>query len=1332
MSTWEQLDTSGMKDPQIQRKELEAKQKKEEEERRRKAQQQKQQKQQAEAKRKRQTFNPIEVISQPFKPAMEALDKGLEQVQEGVGEFLGQPREVTKQKRAKGKQFRQQLQTRIESNKGPAAEAVRAVVGAVPTIAEGLIDTSVLVVDTAATGATKLVGGKRDPKRNPFSAEYVYSDTNFGNQKPKTVIGNLGMNLLAFGMTGIAAARRLPEASLKLGTSGKGLKGAIASGVIPGAIADFLLSKPNDATLSNIVQELAPESWRDSLMFALAADEEDNAWTARIKAVVEGAAVGAVADAALWTLHGRRVSQAALRAGRSEEEAVTAGLEAMSAKKQELEAQSLENATTETYRWTEAQEAEMRQLNMEEADFQRSIEEARQSGIPDEDPTMQVMQQRLAELELSKVQLEQEVIAGYRPDSQDLLHQERAASNSVGDVNKAAVQQDLLTDGPLPQAARRPGVTEADSRGNQPAYGGSERILTDANYRLMNMDNNAEQVVRDIEQRVDLQNIAAQLKTTDEAVVAGSAKIVEDFRRVFDDTEGPTPDIVEFLKQRGATQLLTNEQGVGDRILTREGVVAMKTIIAQTAEDIYALAKASDDLSSVSMPDGNQFDRMLDRLESMVTLVKVTGNKFGGGLRSFGLTNPELRPFSGDDPAEELLTVGKMKEWANRIRNLRRTGDPSAADEIRALTRAMALAGGDPAKTVKFSRLVASMGWKEAMGIFYNSIFSGPISHLRNAMGSSFSLLERPTAIMLKGILGADDVSFRAAMAGYRATYESVFEAWRAASMTFKTGDPLNGNDKFIIDDMETRAMLQRLNAVAETDSEQRAVGFVNALYNFNHNKFFSWPIRTLTASDDFFKTLIARQEIKMRSTVASLTDPKFATDPSKGFEAYFNHMSRMMDPTTGRILDKSLLEIAERGTFQQDPGNGIKYLSKMLEAWPALKLLVPIIRTPANLIGYGSTHMPGINLFIKEAREALMQEAVTPAQMLAKADYEGRMAIGSFAVAAAALVAFNDNLTGYGPPPNSGEREAWLLEYQPQSLRIGGKWVSYAGIEPLASIMAVAADSIMLSKMGMTDAAERVLTHLSFSIASGLTDKSFLAGLSVLAEVLDPEKMLNKRASQVLLNTANNFIPLAGARRALYNTIQPMLMEVDGELQRMLNVASGGLVIQGATRVDPLTGKESPSFAGGWYNAVSPVRIMPAGEDPVKEMLHEINFKIPRNISGLHGVELTAKDKNELNRTMFQLGLRERLEAAMQTEAFQDAVKRHDNRAFDPNNPDQMPPHYRTVWSIWNGVRQNAMELMGRQNMDFRTRVLQSKQMGTAARRGDYDAIQDILKTPK
>jgi hypothetical protein len=1329
MSIWEQLNNTGVRDSRV-----EANERYEEEKRRQEeaARQQAETQKKEEAKKAAKTKDPLQPIKDVVRPAAQGLNDALQGAAEGFVELTGGSKE---QFRESQKVRRQQILKEAGQKKtasDPLSEIKRATAGAGGRVAEGLIDTTSLIGDTAVTAVKKATGQRIDPKDNPFSAEYVAAKTDLGLQAPNTAVGRLGRDLMAFGLTGIAAARLLPQAALGLGTGGAGLKGAIASGIVPGAVADFLLTSADDGNLSSLVQQMVPEEHRDTFLFALAADEEDNPWAARMKSILEGAVVGAAADSFMWMVHGRFVARSLLKQGSTKDEALKGGLEAANKRKVELEDKRLADANAETGRWSEAQEAEMRKLNVEEADFQQAIDEAKANGIPDTDPTYKNLNEELGRVQLSKIQLENEVVTGYRPDGEGRLPQESAASMSQGDVNKAFVQQANLTNGPIPRDLRRPGVKEADAIGNQSAMGGSERILTDANYRLMNMPEGPEQVVRAIEERVDIQKIANDLKTTDAQVIEDSAGLVEDFMNIFRDTDGDAPDLVEFFRERGGTQLLVDEVGPGStRILTREGVVAMKTIMAQTAEDIHQLAMNADAMRLARAADGNQFDRMLDRLESMVTLVKVTGNKFGGGLRSFGLTDADLRRAGVESDEGSLLSVKQVKERIDKIRNLKRIGDPDADAEIQALTRAMALAGGDPTKTVKFGRLVMSLGAKEAMNVMYNSMFAGPISHLRNALGNSYAAIERPTSILLKGFTTGDEVAYKTAFAGYRAMAESVFESLEVGMKSFKTGDSINSKSKFVIEDFETRAMLQRMETVAATPSEQTAVGWVNALYNFNHNPYFSWPTRALTGADDFFNTLIARQYIKMKATTSALTDPRFINNPDQGIGEYLKEFGKYMDPETGRILNKEVLDVAQAATFQNDPGPMIGALTQFLDKMPLGRILVPIVRTPANLLRYGGTHVPGLNLFIKEARDALMNEATTPAAMIAKAQYQGRMAIGAMAVAGPAIFAFNDNLTGNGPPPGP-ERESWLRVYQPMSLRVGDKWVSYAGIEPISSLMAMSADAVMLAKMGSADAAERIMGQLGFSVAASVTDKSYLAGLSTMADLLDPKRQNPKKVEAAIYNTINNFIPLAGARRALYNTMQPYMMEVDGELQRAINVATGGLVLLGATRVDPLTGEETPSFAGNFYNANSPVRIHQANADPVKKMLSDINFRIPQNNQGIGGTELTAKDRNELTRTMYELGLRERLLSVMSTPGFKEAMDAHRGRTFSPDNPDQMPPHYRAVWATWNGVKNNAMKMMSRTNMDFRQRVVQQKQLSRAGKRGDYQAVQTILNAPK
>jgi hypothetical protein len=190
----------------------------------------------------------------------------------------------------------------------------------------------------------------------------------------------------------------------------------------------------------------------------------------------------------------------------------------------------------------------------------------------------------------------------------------------------------------------------------------------------------------------------------------------------------------------------------------------------------------------------------------------------GGGLRAFGMDlNSGLRGSSSQDAAQ--LTMKEVKRWATNIKELARNGDPSAQEEMEALVRAMVLAGGDPSKTVNFMNQAAKLGFKSMMDGMYNSILSGPITHLRNTLGNAYALFERPTSIAIQGIVKGDEGLRRASIAGFHGITTSVSEAWTVARATFRTGDSVNLNAKFIFEDAQQLAQIEQLKRAAGSPS---------------------------------------------------------------------------------------------------------------------------------------------------------------------------------------------------------------------------------------------------------------------------------------------------------------------------------------------------------------------------------------------------------------------------------------------------------------------------------------------------------------------------------
>jgi hypothetical protein len=1295
-TTWREFGNQGVQDP-LERL------KKNEEERKRQEQQRKAQelksKQQEESARAR----------NPLQPIFDAVQQ-LPGVKEGINIYQ-QASEAQEKAVPQEKAFR---------------EASRAVIKTPVNLIEGVLNTGELIKDTVTSPTQK------DPTKNPFDKRYVQAVYDFKVQGPKTPVGKLAEGVLTFATGMSAAAKVLPSAALKLGTKGVGLKGAIASGIIPGAVADFMLAKPDDGNLSNLVQNLVPEEYRDSFMFALASDKSDNPWQARLKTVLEGGVTGAAGDSLAWMLVGRRAAQSARKAGKTKEQALVEGLKAAENAKQAADQNNVRTTRKEASRWSDAQQKEVNNLLEKEQKLLEQEQTMRSAGLTDEDPQLQGVVRDLEDVRLSQAQLDDEIIRGYDPDDPGLMPHERAAYKEEVDVNQAVRQQLEVENGPIPSSARNADVP-SDFRANSAAHGGSDHILTDAAYRILNLDDEVEQYVRQTTRRTDLQNLAKSLGRSTDSIVRDAARIVQDVRDATRTWNEPTDNVTDLLKQSGAMMKVSGAtDGTSGDILTREGVVALKALITDTSNQIFELALNADKALEARLAGGNQFDRMVDRLVTMLGLHKQAAVFHGGGLQAFGLdlmSGANVRADAADDSVE--LTMRQAKEWAAKVKELKRIGDPEAQEQLEKLVRAMALAGGNPTKAVNFTYIAAKLGVDELMNGMYNSILSGPITHLRNVIGNSYALMERPTSILLQGITRGDESLRRSAMAGYHAIFSSVSEAWQVGLTSMRTGDSVNLNAKFVIEDAQALAGIERLKMAAQPGTaEEHAAGFIEALYRFTHNPIISLPSRMMIGADDFFKTLNARQKVQTDAMFKAVSEAKSANDVEGLFQSYLKEFSKKIDPTTGRILDPTLLDYAERATFQQDPGSFTNNVANTLNSIPygVGRIFVPFIRTPANLIAYASQHTPGLARFL-----AQYKEAIRSGDELLIAELKGREAIGAMTIGLTGMAALNGIITGNGPM-DAEERAIWLNRgYRPLSIKIGDSWVSYQPFEPLSTIMATVADIAMLANMGAADAAKRIAGQAVFALGAAVTEKSYLAGLASLSDMLDPRNLTVNGVTQGLLNTTNNLFPYAGARRMLANAIDPYMKEVDGELKRALNAALPGYKLLGPTKVDFLTGEEVSSSAGGLYNAISPIRYAKMGEDKVKDMLVDINYEMKDVVkTGPMNVELTGEQRRMLSQEMYRNGVRSRLERLMSQEWFKESLSDWKARGLSFSSESNRPRHYQAVQRIIEQSKSSAFRTMERTDPGFAEMVRQARQKTVKYRRGIYDEVQALTNYSK
>jgi hypothetical protein len=855
-----------------------------------------QQQQQRQQRSEEQSFNPLAVIQQSLQPLADGIENFATGISSGLYETFGLgTREEWFQKREEGRQRMGQVQEEFEREAYNGAintigsETIRTVMGAPVKLLEGVLDTGALVTDTL------LNPFRDDPTRDPFDKRYVRAKFDFGVQGPKTEVGQVAEKLVTFGLAMRQAAVRLPQAAIGLGTGGKGLKGVIASGIVPGMVADFLLTNPEDGNISKMIKDMVPEQYRETFLLAMAVEEDDNPWAAKLKSMVEGGFfVGPGIDLVMFGA--RRVARTILKRGGSKEEALKAGLEHVRNAPDRIEPQHRKNVAAENRRWSDAQELEMQKLLDRERRLNVELENMRKQGIPDDDPRMSNLRLEMDENARTMAQLDNEIIRGFDLEGRDLTNFERAANIDPSSPTRVAIQQTRLESSPLPRSAQS-GNLPTNARVNSPSLGGTDHILTDAAYRILNLSDGVEQLLRDTTKRTDLQAMARSLGMSDEEVLGRAAQVVQNFRDATQAWNTPVDDVRAILRQSGALENASN--AMSGEVLTREGIVAMKALISDTSNQIFDLATNAAQMARAQVAGGNQFDRMVDRLVSMLELHKQAANFHGGALRAFGL-DLQAGVKGAGSPDQVDLTMREARKWADKIKDLARKGDPAAKEEMDRLVEAMVLAGGDPTKTVSFAHQFAALGGKKLMDGMYNSILSGPATQIRNAFGNAYALFERPTSIAISGLIKGDKEMVRSAGAGYHAIMSSVSEAWQVAARSFKTGESINQNAKFVLQDATYKAQLKQMKMVAEASGDVnklRAAGFLELQANMMDNPFFSWPNRTLTAADDFFKTLNARQHIQTDSMYKALTQAQSANDVDGLFRQYMENMSKGIDP---------------------------------------------------------------------------------------------------------------------------------------------------------------------------------------------------------------------------------------------------------------------------------------------------------------------------------------------------------------------------------------------------------------------------------------------------
>ena len=885
---------------------------------------------------------------------------------------------------------------------------------------------------------------------------------------------------------------------------------------------------------------------------------------------------------------------------------------------------------------------------------------------------------------------------------------ERAAHTSTNDINDVVDSQ-----------------VRMDAAAN-PAEGSSANYLTDADYQAVLASRNSTEALANLikaaSQGVDLDAVIDAAEYSGNTRLLESVEVLKEF--IADNTDDVGVTNFDSLRRQ-----IANAEGTNPVYMTMKGGVAVRALMLDTANQIQELAGVSRQVDEAGGDAFRQQEMLLDRLEILAEMDAKQSKLFGQSLQSRqNLPFNARRAMEGDYD----LKLQKAKEQIEEMRGQLRNGDPEAISEFRTLADALVLSAGDPGKSLRFWEMWQRAGANGLKSALYNGYLGTTTSQLRNITGNAVNVVLRPIAQAIGFTMQGRHEEARIMLAAFHGFGEMLDETFKIAKMSWDDTAVDSQVVRYDAGETNMSALVDNMLAQAKTDGEKAAAAVVKLQYNMFNHPWARMPTRGLGAVDDAVRTLVARMELKKEAM-------RHSFEVGNGFKVDTDRYAKLVDlkmDGKGNILDEELLNVTKDVTFQRDLQFLGKDLQDMAEKYAPLKLFLPFIKTPTNVLITTSSYIPGwtkipgsdripiFGQFVHEYR-AVMQGN----DEAAKALYKGREAIGALVAAKATMLAAAGLVTGNGPKDRE-KREIWLRTNQANSIKTPFGWVSYETIEPLNTIFSMAADVVMTLRAGNEALYERSWNQFAYTLAAAVTDKSYFKGLADAANMINiNDPRWGTLSARLALGTANTLIfPLAGTRRQLAQLMAPGKQDFDNEVTRVLGDAFPGVRnVLGTNRVDILTGKDiGPNAVNHVLNNFTPFDVFNS-DNEVARKLAEAGVDVSLSFSDtFKGVDLTVREREQLNKYIADSGLGKKLERLMNKESWKKSYDawNESNLGLDPS-----PAWHTAIIREFSTAKRIAKARMLRENPTFAMKVNLTTRQRDLVNSARYTEGEAVLK---
>jgi hypothetical protein len=791
------------------------------------------------------------------------------------------------------------------------------------------------------------------------------------------------------------------------------------------------------------------------------------------------------------------------------------------------------------------------------------------------------------------------------------------------------------------------------------------------------------------------------------------------------------------------------------KIVTETSARAMDTVgreVADIAEGYKAFPETAD-LSRVTEMIG---DRLAFLMEEYALNKYIAGwaLKNQDRWQKFLKESPDKEAALKQITNDFDLKVQEKHAQAQGYRDMIRKIASERPEAAQPLIDAFALSKGDVDtldKLMKWaSKQVSPMGLiyspdgnlnafaQGAWSVRYNNMLSG-ISALKAITGSTVSLTLRTsnaflgTGIgMLMGKNTPEDL--RKATYVYSSWWtvnkRAMGDAWDTFKRTWNNGKW--GNDatmdfrELAREDLVTDYnpniwdTLADMEAVWEKDGnwgklfQYRSARF---LYDLGNWRWFKYGTNLMIANDAYTQTTVASQLARFRAwdevfsvgyKGAELAQ-QLAKAEKMAYDESFDAMGNLTDAAAKNAAGEIALNLNDDVSAT---------LTRGVNKLPLLKGFFAFPKTGVNGVKVAMSYtpiatLPGMNKYSKvlmagddidKIKDALMDhniayDAVPNGMAIFKgleAEYRGRVAFSALLTTSMMGYALGGNIRGNGPV-NPGERKKLRDNYgwQPKHINIAGKWVSFAGYEPLDTILTLVGDLAYYSRDIGSTLTENFRDKLMWTLSATFVNKTWVAGLEPLVAMANGDETAINR---FLANEARAYIPQSGALSVVSNAITSSQKDIYNDFIGYVKNKIPGFSSQLPEQIDIYTGKplndiDNPVLRT--LNAINPVKIS-EGTEPWRQWLIDSGWDgiqmIRKDSSGNH--EYTTQERETLYKYIGEQQIWKEFDKLSKNKKYNDQLDRIRAMRVQGRPSEEINAAQSEVYSVLNNIVKDAQKI--------------------------------------